>query len=305
MLVPNDVSGIFFLDKPLNLSSNAALQKVKRAFNAQKAGHTGSLDPLATGLLPICLGEATKFSQYLLDAEKEYVVTARLGTKTSTGDAEGHVISTRPVSVISTQLWLQVLERFRGEIFQTPPMYSALKFQGQPLYRFARQGKVVEVATRKIHINELELLEQKENEVTLRVRCSKGTYIRTLVEDIGETLNCGAYVTALRRIALDEFGIGMSTPLEKLQRFVAEGANLSVLLYPPDYAMRHWPSIELTHSQAEALGKGQTLPVQTENRGLIRLMRKGKFIGLGEQSEEQLKTKRLLSNQKFKLACTE
>ena len=198
------VDGILLLDKPQGITSNEALQQVKRAYGAAKAGHTGSLDPLATGMLPICLGEATKFSQYMLDADKVYITTAKLGVRTDTGDAEGEVVSERPVAVGQADIE-QALEQFRGEITQLPSMFSAIKVDGQPLYKLAREGKEVDRPSREVSIYRLELLDVRGDEVDLEVHCSKGTYIRTLVEDLGEVLGCGAHVTMLRRLSVAGF----------------------------------------------------------------------------------------------------
>ncbi len=192
------VDGIVLLDKDTGMSSNFALQRVKRIYNAAKAGHTGALDPLATGMLPICLGEATKFSQHLLDADKRYLVTAKLGERTDTSDSDGEVVQTRPVEFSMTQLE-EALEHFRGDSMQVPSMYSALKYQGQPLYKYAREGKEVPREARPIHVYELKFISLENDELTLDIHCSKGTYIRTIVDDLGEMLGCGAHVIMLRR----------------------------------------------------------------------------------------------------------
>ncbi|WP_206460869.1 tRNA pseudouridine(55) synthase TruB, partial [Acinetobacter baumannii] len=199
------ISGVFLLNKPLGLSSNAALQKVRWLYRAQKAGHTGALDPLATGLLPICLGEATKFSHYLLDSTKRYQTTVRLGQTTTTGDVEGDILQERPIPVLSKELIEQTLEKFRGDIQQVPPMYSALKKEGKPLYELARKGIEIEREARPVTIYALELIEFTENSITLDVTCSKGTYIRVLGEDIGEALGCGGHLTMLHRIQTGHF----------------------------------------------------------------------------------------------------
>ena len=194
-----DVNGILVLDKPIGLSSNAALQEAKRLFYAKKAGHTGSLDPLATGVLPLCFGEATKFSQFLLDANKRYQATVTLGVATSTGDYEGEVIEEKAVDRFNDQELEAALDQFRGEISQIPSMYSALKVNGQPLYKLARQGIEIERKARQVTIFNLELLENPGVELVLDIHCSKGTYIRTLAEDLGKVLGCGAHVSSLRR----------------------------------------------------------------------------------------------------------
>lgn len=210
MIVKNKViNGILLLDKPLHLTSNGALQRVKRLFGAKKAGHTGSLDPLATGMLPLCFGEATKLSQYLLESDKYYHVVAKFGEKTTTGDAEGEVIETRPTDHLTAEAIQQAVAKFVGVIEQIPPMFSALKFQGRPLYELARQGIEVERKPRQVTIHKLELALPFEkggqggiSSCTISVHCTKGTYIRTLIEDIGEVLGCGAHVIGLRRTAV-------------------------------------------------------------------------------------------------------
>jgi tRNA pseudouridine55 synthase len=194
-----DVHGVLLLDKPQGVSSNDVLQKVKRIFNANRAGHTGALDPLATGMLPICLGEATKFSQYLLDSDKRYRVIARLGERTDTSDADGNIVQTRPVSFSQADLD-SALESFRGETLQVPSMFSALKHQGRPLYEYARQGIEIAREPRPITVYELQFIRWQDNELELEIHCSKGTYIRTIIDDLGEKLGCGAHVIMLRRV---------------------------------------------------------------------------------------------------------
>ena len=221
--VRRPVNGILVLDKPLGLTSNAALQKVRWLLNAEKAGHTGSLDPLATGVLPLCFGEATKFSQYLLDADKGYETLMQLGATTTTGDAEGDVLERRPVTTGQKELEA-VLPQFRGPIQQIPPMYSALKKDGQPLYKLARAGEVVERAARSVTILRLELLACTTDKARLQVACSKGTYIRTLVEDIGQVLGCGAYVAELRRTQAGPFNLSQAVSLNSLSRFMQKAA---------------------------------------------------------------------------------
>ncbi len=199
------MNGIFLLDKPIHISSNAALQKVKRLFQAKKAGHTGSLDPLATGMLPICFGQATKFSQYLLDADKSYAVTMQLGVRTNTSDKEGEVISTREVPNLSVTDIDRAFDNFRGNIQQVPSMFSALKYQGKPLYFYARQGITIERPSRAITIHAIDHISLENNLVYFTVHCSKGTYVRTLVDDVGEQLGCGAHVTQLRRLSVGPY----------------------------------------------------------------------------------------------------
>ena len=211
------IDGVVLLDKPQGMTSNFALQKVRRLFAAQKAGHTGSLDPLATGVLPICLGEATKFSRYLLDADKGYYTTAKLGDIRTTSDSEGETVLLQAVPDYSDDQIQAVLDQFRGAIDQVPTMYSALKYQGRPLYEYARQGITVERSARPITIHKLELLARRQDELDLQVACSKGTYIRTLVEDIGQALGCGAHVSMLRRYQAGCFELADTVTFEQLE----------------------------------------------------------------------------------------
>jgi len=211
------VHGVLLLDKPLGISSNNALQKCKWLLRAEKAGHTGTLDPLATGVLPLCFGAATKFSQLQLDADKTYEATLRLGVKTSTADAEGEVVEERPVPEISTARLAQVARQFTGPLRQLPPMHSALKKDGKPLYEYARAGEDVEREARDVRVHELNLTRRASNELTLHAKVSKGTYIRTLAEDIGEALGCGAHLIALRRVATGQFDLSHCVTLEQLE----------------------------------------------------------------------------------------
>ena len=228
------LDGVLLLDKPQGLGSNAALQAVKRLYGAQKAGHAGTLDPLASGLLPILFGEATKFSQLALDADKEYLAGARLGVTTTTADAEGEVLERKPVAVAPDALEA-ALAGLRGPIDQVPPMYSALKHAGQPLYAIARQGRSVERAARRVQIHELQLLRFEGDRLELRVRCSKGTYVRTLVEDLGRVLGCGAHLAALRRTAAGAFRIADAVSLERLQ--LATPAERDGMLLPVEWLL--------------------------------------------------------------------
>lgn len=256
------LDGILLFDKPAGMSSNQALQKVRWLFQAEKAGHTGSLDPLATGLLPICFGEATKFSQHLLDADKVYRTRMRLGQKTTTADAEGEVIAERPVPRLTRDEIEAVLSSFRGEIDQVPSMFSALKREGRPLYELARQGIEVEREARRIRIHRLDLLQVEPEHWELEVSCSKGTYIRNLVEDIGEALGCGAHVAALRRLSSGPFCLPEHAGITDLQRLAEEGglAALDHLLLPPWAALSDLTRTFLTDNQAFYLLRGQ--PVQ-------------------------------------------
>ena len=262
-----DIDGVFLLDKPQGMSSNDIMQKVKRVFQANKAGHTGALDPLATGMLPICLGEATKFSQFLLDADKRYVVTAKLGERTDTSDAEGQVVETRPVNVETSQI-LTALEQFRGDILQVPTMFSALKHNGKPLYEYARAGITVEREARPITIFELKFIEYQ-------APCSKGTYIRTLVDDLGEVLGCGAHVTVLRRTAVADYPTEKMMAWDALQALAEQGdlAQLDQHLLPTDTAVSKLPALYLNAEQSKAIGFGQRVKFANEAKlhGQVRL----------------------------------
>jgi tRNA pseudouridine55 synthase len=279
-----DISGIVVLDKPLELSSNKALQIVKRIFNARKAGHTGSLDPLATGILPICFGEATKISNYLFDAVKHYRTTARLGAVTSTGDTEGEVIERHAVPTLEKSAIEAVLERFTGEIEQIPPMFSALKHKGQPLYKLAREGVEVEREPRRVTIYSLQLLGFSEDTLELDVSCSRGTYIRTLVEDIGRELGCGAHVEALRRIGLGPYGEQDMLTLDDLRACQDQGLDaLMGCLQPVDSALIDWPKVELSENLAFYLKQGQPVQVsRAPTEGLVRLYDDDGFLGIGQ-----------------------
>lgn len=279
-----DLDGILLLDKPLGISSNKALQAARNIFHANKAGHTGSLDPLATGLLPICFGEATKFSGYLLDSSKSYRASCRLGVKTTTADGEGEIIAQKPVSVSDKQLD-QALARFRGVIEQIPPMYSALKHQGERLYNLARQGIEVERKSRKIEIFSLDLLGFEGDILQLDIHCSKGSYIRTLAEDIGEALGCGAHLSALERTGVQPFWDEKSWTLDELRAIQDDDSrNLDDCLLPVETALTDWPDIELTPDMSFYLLQGQ--PVQVPKApidGFVRLFDPSKgFIGLGQ-----------------------
>ncbi len=280
------VDGILLLDKPLGLSSNAALQNVKRLFQARKAGHTGSLDPLASGMLPICLGEATKFSGLLLNADKSYQFTCRLGVTTATGDAEGEVVRTRPVRALEPATIAAVLARFQGEIQQIPPMYSALKQQGRRLYTLARQGVVVEREPRTVTIHALRLLAIEAASLTCELTCSKGTYVRTLAEDVGEALGCGAHIAALRRTGVAPYDATQMVTWEDLQERAQQGfAALDAVLLPVDTALADWPAVAVTGDAVHYLADGQPvwLP-KAPSRGWVRLYAEPeqRFLGIGE-----------------------
>lgn len=283
--VKRPVSGVLLLDKPAGISSNSALQKAKRLYQAAKAGHTGNLDPFATGLLPVCLGEATKFSQFLLDADKTYRGWVRLGQTTTTGDPEGEVLSRHPVNISQAQVE-QVLSRFVGRISQVPPMYSALKRDGKPLYEYARKGVELEREAREVTIYDLHMDCFAGEELVITVRCSKGTYIRTLAEDIGKALGCGAYLEALRRTAIGEFAVEHAKTLEQLDG-MSMGQRDGFLL-SEDSLLQGFPEVELDADSAFYLGRGQEvwLP-RTVVDGTVRLYDdKRRFLGIGEVTEE-------------------
>lgn len=283
------ISGILIVDKPTGRSSNHVLQQVKRLFDAKKAGHTGALDPLATGVLPICLGEATKVSSYLLDADKRYHVTCQLGAITDSGDSDGQILSTSDIPHFSEQDVLNLLPDFTGEQDQVPPMFSALKHQGQPLYKLARQGIEVERKSRRIIIYKLQLLSITSDSFTLDVECSKGTYIRTLVEDISHALGSGGHVTMLRRISAAGYTLKQAISIEQLEKIAEQGlARLDKALLPTENALPDWPSIDATNDMVDALRHGQTIIVnQPFESTKVRLFDSNKqFIGLGEMTEQ-------------------
>jgi len=276
------IDGALLLDKPLGLSSNAALQEAKRLFGAAKAGHAGTLDPLASGLLLVLFGEATKFAGPLLDADKEYLATLKLGERSATGDAEGPILQTRGVSFSDEQL-AAVLARFRGEIEQVPPMHSALKHAGTPLYRLARRGQEVVRAPRRVRILELQPVKQEGTTLVLRVVCTKGTYIRVLAEDIGEALGCGAHLAGLRRTASGRFRIEHAATLEEL----AEPGKRVRRLLPLPALLEGLPRAELAPADETRLRQGQTLKISGLHPGLYAVVRPdGAVIGLGNADAE-------------------
>ena len=280
-----NVHGIILLDKRLGVSSNRALQEVRHLFNANKAGHTGSLDPLATGLLPLCFGEATKVSALMLDDNKRYQVVVRLGVMTDTGDAEGVVIETKPVPDLSIEQVQACLQQFTGEIDQIPPMYSALKHNGKKLYELARAGKTIERKARPIKIFELKLLDFFKDRLTLEVFCSKGTYIRSLAEDIGHTLGCGGTVLALRRVEAGQFSIEQAKTIEQLTAMSEE--DLYRQLINVDKPLEAHPSVHLSDEQAIAIKYGQAINLATDSsveawQGTVRMYHDAVFLGLGE-----------------------
>lgn len=291
-----DVHGVLLLDKPQGLSSNDALQKVKRLFTANRAGHTGALDPLATGMLPICLGEATKFSRYLLDSDKRYRVIARLGQRTDTSDSDGKIICERPLSFTQRQLD-DSIESFRGETQQVPSMYSALKYQGRKLYEYAREGIDVPREARRIVVYELNFIRWEGNELELEIHCSKGTYIRTIIDDLGEKLGCGAHVIYLRRLQVATYPIASMVTLEQLVSLSEEAHRsdrsptelLDPLLMPMDSPADAYPEVNLLSVVAAYFKLGQ--PVQVANaptEGWVRITegQDRKFIGMAEVIED-------------------
>ena len=280
-----NISGIVLLDKPLGITSNKALQIVKRLFNAAKAGHTGSLDPMATGLLPLCLGEATKVSGYLLEADKSYTGTIKLGVRTTSADAEGEVIETRPLENITEQRILKVLEQFVGDIQQIPPMHSALKVNGQPLYKLAHQGQEIERKPRAVCIFNLTLLRFEGDEVDIAVDCSKGTYIRTLAEDIGQALGCGAHLSALRRTVTGPFDLEDAITLEALEALQEQGFEaLDQVLIPAEEALVDWEEVNFTENAAYYICQGQAVLVpKAPTSGLVKMFAPDhRFLGVGE-----------------------
>ncbi|MCX8762789.1 tRNA pseudouridine(55) synthase TruB [Vibrio parahaemolyticus] len=299
------INGVILLDKPTGISSNDALQKVKRIYFAEKAGHTGALDPLATGMLPICLGEATKFSQFLLDSDKRYRVIAKLGERTNTSDSDGEVVETRPVNV-DLQKLEACIDKFRGESDQVPSMFSALKYQGKPLYEYARKGIEVPRESRKITVYEIVLHRFEGDEVEMEVHCSKGTYIRTIVDDLGEMLGCGAHVTMLRRTAVAKYPYEKMVTLEQLNELLEQAHReeiaprelLDPLLMPMDTAVEDLPEVNLIPELADMVQHGQ--PVQVlgaPEQGSLRLTmgEERLFIGVGEMNDDgKIAPKRLV-----------
>jgi tRNA pseudouridine55 synthase len=286
------LDGVLLLDKPVGPSSSAVLQAVKRLLEAEKAGHAGTLDPLASGLLPLLFGEATKFAQFGLDATKEYVADVRLGSATDSGDAEGQVVQQRPVEVDEQRL-AQALATFRGAISQVPPMYSALKHEGQPLYSLARAGQTVERASRDVTIHELELVARDETLLRLRIRCSKGTYVRQLAVDLGLALGTVAHLQALRRTAVAGMRLDQAVTLDDLQA-LGEASRLAWLL-PPDKLLEHLPRIDLEEPFAGLFLNGQAV-AKGVSPGPARVYRAGVLLGVGEGGPgDQLRPARLIA----------
>jgi tRNA pseudouridine55 synthase len=292
--IKRNINGVLLLDKPLGFSSNQALQKVKWLFQAAKAGHTGTLDPLATGLLPICLGEATKFAQYVTDADKTYIATIKLGATTTTGDAEGEVLSTSPVSVTPSQ-FSAACQQFIGEISQIPPMYSALKHEGKALYTYAREGVDIARPPRLISIRSIVVNSFLVDTAQIKVICSKGTYIRTLAEDIGAALDCGAHLIGLRRTETAGYQLSQAMTIEQLEAMTLEARD--VLLLPVDSAIENMPKVILNADATYYLMQGQ--PVWQAGKvahGELRLYDENQqFLGLGFlQDDGKIAPKRLI-----------
>lgn len=292
------VDGLLLLDKPAGMSSNVALQRVRRHYRAEKAGHTGSLDPLATGLLPVCFGEATKVAGLLLGARKAYETEARLGIVTDTDDADGEVLRQREVPLLDAHAVERVLKRYVGRIRQRPPVYSALKQGGEPLYAKARRGERVEVPEREVEVHALELLSVTGASLRLRITCGPGTYVRSLVRDIGEDLGCGAHVVALRRLWAEPFRSPRMYTLEEIEAIDQASepglAALDSLLMPVEAALVDWPRVVLTEAQALRLGHGQSLAGLAAANGLVAAYApSGRVLGLAEGRDGVLHPQRL------------
>ncbi|MDP2562853.1 tRNA pseudouridine(55) synthase TruB [Psychrobium sp. 1_MG-2023] len=299
------IDGVVLLDKPTGHSSNDILQKVKRIYFAQKAGHTGALDPLATGMLPICLGEATKFSQYLLDSDKRYRVIAKLGERTDTSDSDGEVVQTRPIE-FSEETLMAKLDSFRGKTMQVPSMFSALKHQGKPLYHYARQGIEIEREAREINVFELLFIRHEGDELELELHVSKGTYIRTIIDDLGEMLGCGAHITMLRRLEVAHYPQDKMVTLEQLQALldqateeeVAPSTYLDPLLLPMDTAVIDFPQAHISDELSVKALHGNAVAVDGFSEGeLVRMVvgDEQRFIGVGViDNQGRVQPKRLV-----------
>lgn len=300
------VSGVLLLDKPTGVSSNQALQTARRLLNAAKAGHTGTLDPLASGLLPLCFGEATKVSQFLLGADKTYRARAMLGITTTTGDSEGEVVCERPVAVDAARL-AAALAAHTGDLLQVPPMYSALKHDGERLYALARRGETVERPPRPVHVSRLELLQWDETGFEVELDCSKGTYVRSLIEDIGEALGCGAHITALRRLRVGALDVGQAVTLEVLRTVADRDPQaLDACLVPIADALAHLPRLELHCDDAASLRLGQALTLrQPLADGWVAVFTAQQaFVGMAEAIDGRLLPRRLVSQEDDLVAST-
>ena len=285
-----DLSGVVVLDKPRDMTSSDAVQHVKSSFNARKVGHTGSLDPLATGVLPLCFGEATKFSRFLLTSDKKYWVKLKLGIRTASGDADGDVVEERSTDGVTQDRIQHALESFRGEIDQIPSMYSAIKYRGKPLYKYARQGVEIEREPRRINVYSIELSTFSGSEMTLRVHCSKGTYVRTIVDDLGEQLGCGAHVVELRRLMAGPFKESDMVTFEEIETARVDG-RLDELLAPISSAVSQWPAVRLSATSAYYIRQGQPVLVpHAPSEGWVQLRESCSndewFLGMGEIMED-------------------
>jgi tRNA pseudouridine55 synthase len=293
------VDGLLLLNKPAGITSNQALQKIKRLLNAKKAGHTGSLDPAATGMLPLCFGEATKVCAYLLDADKTYRVTARLGEATDTGDADGKVIDTAPVPPLDLAAWSKIVQGFSGDSEQIPPMYSALKQDGKRLYELARKGITVERKARKIRIHDIQLLEASSIRLVMRVHCSKGTYIRTLVEDIAKAAGTLAHAASLHRENVGDFDADDMLDMSSAAAVAAEGPDaLRGKLLPADIALASWAEVAIDAGEAAKFVGGQAVTVPQATEGLVRVYDSQRiFLGVGELASSGLLAPRRIFKQ--------
>jgi tRNA pseudouridine55 synthase len=290
--VRDAIDGVLLLDKPSGPSSNTVLQRAKRLLGAARAGHTGTLDPQASGLLVIAFGEATKFAGGLLEADKAYLATVKFGVRTSTGDAEGAVLSRSEVAVSESGL-RAALGRFRGEIEQLPPMYAAIKHEGRPLYAYARRGEHVVRATRRVTIRRLELESFEGDRAVLRVECSKGTYVRTLAEDIGEALGCGAHHLALERVAVGPFSLEQSIGFGALEALAMSGRRERLL--PPQSLLGSWPRLRLPPELTAKFRQGRAVPADSADGNVAVFGGDEAFLGTGEVSGGTLQPKRLLA----------
>lgn len=294
------VHGIVLLNKPIGLSSNQALQRVRRLYKAAKAGHTGALDPLATGMLPLCLGEATKFSQFLLDADKRYITCIQLGKRTTTGDREGDILTDEAIPALLEEELESVLDRFRGETEQIPPMYSALKHEGKPLYEYARQGIVIERKRRSVTISSLTLISRTKDTLTLDIQCSKGTYIRTIGEDIGEVLGCGAHLHSLHRVSTAGYCSESMITLEEFESIAEQGEiALDTHLMSMDTAVEHLNRVDLSTEETREILFGRSVDNQTSfiDANLVRLydQTSQRFLGLGALKGTIIRPHRLVN----------
>jgi tRNA pseudouridine55 synthase len=287
--IKKNIHGLLLLDKSTGMTSNQALQKAKKIFHANKAGHTGSLDPLATGMLPICFGEATKVCPYLLDSDKTYQVTAKLGETTDTGDSDGIIINTMPIKKHDSKYWKKTFKQFIGVIDQIPPMYSALKKNGRRLYQLARKGETIDRCPRKITIYKINLLKHFPDRIVFHVHCSKGTYIRTLVEDIARAAGTVAHVIKLHRESVGHFESKNMTDLENLKKIAKiDYESLKSFLLPPETVFMNWPSVRLDSMELNKFLCGQVVKIDEAIKGYVRVYRDDSFFGIGELQETYL-----------------